>query len=137
MCMNKFIKELDAKGNYFCNKKKGKIDFGYINRVNLERILFLIAKSFCMEKFNCDLGGLTCEHKIELMDRIEKDKYNVQEIHIINRLFKIYELASELTSSDPYCCDLAVEELGGTMELAIQNLGKIIIELVEDLRKHY
>lgn len=115
--------------------RKSDSIIGYRERTQVERLLFLTIKQYCLTQINYDLGGLTFEHKQRFEDYSKKSTILEVHIQIIHEGFRISELLSDLQSHDPYIRDDAIKELGGDRLFIALRLADQIDRLIEKIRK--
>lgn len=128
--MKELLSELEREASHLSSKSLGPIGFDYRRRTRLERLLFLIAKKHCKDKFNYNLGGLSYTHKKMFFEYTESCSCSSVGVEIAREAFKISELICELSSSNPYAREDAMEELGGSMYAIFDNLAEKITTFI-------
>lgn len=112
--------------------RKSESIIGYRERTQIERLLFLTLKLYCLNQINYNLGGLTFEHKKKIEEYFAKAKISEVHIEIVLKGFRISELLRDLQSADPYN---AIKELGGDRKLVALRLAEQIDMLIAKIRK--
>ena len=135
--MKELLSQLKKEVSHLTSKSLGPIGFDYRRRTKVERILFLIAKEYCKDKFGYGLGGLGYSHKRMFSEYVDSRSSSLRDAEVVKEAFKISELISELTSSDPYAREDAMEELGGTIYAIFRNLGNRIMRFVDNVSSCY
>ncbi len=131
---NKLLSELEHEASTLSSKKIGPVGFDYRRRTKIEKLLFLLAKEFCINIFGYDLGGLSYNHQKQLFNHLKNSDFKSNEISLIKQVFKIAELICDLSSSDPYAREEAMEDLGGSIYVIFDNLSKKILELIYNIK---
>jgi hypothetical protein len=132
---NELSSELNHEASILSSKNIGPLGFDYRRRTKIERLLFLLAKEFCMKRFKYDLGGVSRTHQKLLSAYLTKSGFESNDIALINKLFEITELIGDLSSSDPYAREDAMLELGGSVHIVFKNLSKMVLNLVSDIER--
>lgn len=115
--------------------RKSDSVIGYRERTQIERLLFLTIKQYCLAQINYNLGGLTFEHKKKLEEYITKVKPSEAHKEIIFEGFRLSELLGDLQAHDPYIREGAITELGGDRHFVAIRLADRIDILVAKIRK--
>ena len=136
--MKDLLEELKKEAKHINSKSFSPIGFDFRLRTKIERYLFLIAKKLCDSKFQYDLGGLTHTHQHLFFEYIEKKSFNDDFVQIIKDIFKLFNLITDISSSNPYAAEDSLEELGGTVNSMYKNVElriNKIINKIEELEK--
>ncbi len=80
------------------------------------------------------MGGLGYSHKRRFCEYVNGRSLASTDREVVMEAFRISELICELTSSDPYAREAALEELGGTVSAMFGNLGSRIVGFIEYMR---
>ena len=137
MLMKELLVELEEEIAHLNSKSLGPIGFDYRRRTRVERLLFLVAKKFCQDKLNYDLGGLSYTHERSFCEKAKNSRWKTVEVEIAKEAFKNSKLICELTSSDPYTRSDAMEELGGSAFAIFDNLTCRIRLLIQNVESKY
>lgn len=135
--MKDLLFELRQEISHLSTKSIGPIGFDYRRRTKLERLLFLISKEYSKNKLNYDIGGLGYRHKKMFLDYTQNNYYPSEYIQAVIEAFKISELICDLSSSDPYAREEALEELGGTVYVMFKNLADKIEAFISTIGSSY
>ena len=135
--MKELLSELRQEASHLSSKSLGPIDFDYRRRTKLERLLFLVAKEYCKGKFSYDLGGLGYSHRKMFLDYAKNHDWSSENVQVVVEAFKISELICDLSSSDPYAREEALEELGGTIYALFKNLADRIASFITKVENSY
>lgn len=131
--MKEYLSELKQEALHISTKSLGPIGFDYRRRTKIERMLFIIVKQYCTDKFNYNLGGLSYVHQKEFTKYMESKSYLPIDIQIVKEAFKISELICDIASSDPYAREEAMEELGGSIYKIFENLSNMIFNFISNV----
>jgi len=135
--MKEFLSQLRKEASHLTTKSLSPIGFGYRGRTRLERLLFLILKGYCESRLGYKLGGLTSSHQNSFFDCAEVSSWDSKDVDVMKEGFRIAELVWQLSSSDPYVRENAMEELGGTVHVLFNNLAERIFKFVGTVEKHF
>lgn len=137
MFMKELLSELKQEVSHISSKSLGPIDFDYRRRTKLERLLFLLAKEYCKAKFNYNLGGLGYSHRNMFLDSAKSYSWSSTDVETVTEAFKISELICDLSSSDPYAREEAMEELGGSIYAMFKSLADRIGTFISNVEDSY
>jgi hypothetical protein len=132
--VKELLSELEREAAHLSTKSLGPIGFDYRRRTKLERMLFLIAKQYCKDKFNYNLGGLSYTHQKEFTEYTTNNSCSCADVQVMKEAFKISELICDLSSSDPYARENAMEELGGSVYKIFKNLSDRILKFISEVK---
>lgn len=135
--MEEFLSELRQEASHLSSKSLSPIGFGYRGRTKLERLLFLILKEYCKDQLVYNIGGLTYNHQKSFFEFAETSSLDSKEIDTVKEGFRIAELVWQLSSSDPYVREEAMEELGGTVHVLFEKLSDRIMKFVRTIEKNF
>lgn len=135
--MKELLFELKKEISNLSTKSIGPIGFDYRRRTKLERLLFLISQEYSRNKLDYDLSGLGYTHKKMFLDYTKNNYYPSAYTQPVIDAFKISELICDLSSSDPYAREEALEELGGTVYAMFKNLADKIEAFISTIGSYY
>ena len=112
--------------SYAIGLKKGDFKrLSYHMRTRIERQLYFVLNEFASKKFGIGLGGFSGAHRKAFVDLVIAGNYDEGEVDVITDGFKLYDLVTALSSSDPYVVWETEDELGGKAT-ALRTLGEKI-----------
>lgn len=79
----------------------GIYNFGYVERMILERSLFIIFKLWVRDRFYVELHGFSDSYKLQLLDIVEK-KVDSRDFTIICKVFDLKNYLRSLSCENPY-----------------------------------
>lgn len=135
--MRGFLLELQTEVSHISSKSLSPIGFDYRGRTKLERLLFLILKKYCNMKWEYDLGGLTYSHQKAFLEFAKASSCDSENVEIVSEGFRISELVWQLSSSNPYIREEAMQELGGTVQILFKNLADRIASFIIKVENSY
>lgn len=127
--INKLVVRLDDLSQQLIHMKIN--NFGYRERINLERILFLLAKLIVKEKCNVNLSAFTME---SLEQTIENNHGDYSILHrILCKLYEIKLAAKKLSSSNAYVRIDAISSFSGEIEKPFLAICRSIKSIRQDI----
>lgn len=135
--MRQLLEELRQEALNLTTKSLSPIGFDYRRRTKVERLLFLISKEYCRDKLDYELGGISYSHKKLFNEYVRKNQVGKEGVQVVNTVFEISRMVSNLSSSDPYVIEETVEELGGTLYSMFDNLREKILDFVKTMSRSY
>jgi hypothetical protein len=135
--MIQLLEELREEALNLTTKSLSPIGFDYRRRTKVERLLFLISKQYCKDKFGYELGGISYSHKKLFNVYAHENQVGKEGIQIVNTVFEISRMVSNLSSSDPYVIEETIEELGGTFYSMFDNLREKMLNFIKTVSRSY
>lgn len=89
-----------------------KREFGYRERIQIERGLFLIVKLLCVNILKYDLQGFSNAHKDNVLKLIPHDDYGKIFSQLIDRIFQFKIFILSLSSENAYIRGDALSRMG-------------------------
>lgn len=86
--------------------------FGYRDRIQIERGLFLLIKTLCYDKFEYNLQGFSTAHKDRMLELLKSNKHDRSFIPLINQVFQFKVFLQSLSSESAYVRDDALSSIG-------------------------
>ncbi|MFO3729234.1 hypothetical protein [Butyricimonas muris] len=80
---------------------QGIHNFGYVERMILERTLFVIFKLWVRDRFQVELHGFSDSYKLQLLDIVGK-KIDTRDFMIICKVFDLKNYLRSLSCENPY-----------------------------------
>jgi hypothetical protein len=104
---------------------KGKriSEFGFADRMAIERELFELLKQLCILRIGYQLQGLGDIHREALLKEISSLKCDLSFRHIAQSVFELRAFMQTLTSNNAYVRDEAISNAGTTSKHALGILG--------------
>jgi len=102
--------------------------FGYRERINIERDLFLLLKVFCHEQFRYTLHGLNEVHRKKLFNSIAYEKSENAAKQFITQIFELQTFLKSLTSENAYV-------QGDALSRVVQTPKSVLKFIARKLRK--
>jgi len=112
----KFIKKTSKSLN------ENDIKFGYRERIQIERCLFLFLKNICKERLKYNLRGLSNYHIEQLRNYVENNNYNIIFVNIIEKAFQLNIYIKQLSCESAYVRGDSITKLN----LNKKNIQKVI-----------
>ena len=131
--MKELLSELREEASRLSSKSIGPIGFDYRRRTKLERLIFLIAKKCCAEKFKYNLGGLSYTHQKMFLEYVREHSCALEVVQVVKDGFEISDLICAVSSSDPYVREDTMGKLGGTVSAMFENLGYRIKQFISKI----
>lgn len=135
--MKTLLHDLKNEALHFNTKSIGPIGFDYRRRTKIERLILLVLKKYCEQKFNYNIGGLNYNHQKLFTDFTKDQHFIEQDISIVKKAFAISDLISNLSSSDPYTVEEVKNRLGGSIDSVLRNLSKEVELFVESVKQNF
>lgn len=87
-------------------------EFGYRERMQIERGLFLLVKVLCNMKLGYELQGFSKAHKDRILELIRQNKYDGFFTQLIDQVFQLKIFLQSLSSENAYVRGDALSRLG-------------------------
>jgi len=129
--MRELLGDLKTEAGNLTTRHLGPIGLDYRRRTKIERMLFLVAKEFCSEKFEYSLRGLGKSHLRSFLEHASRQRVKEKEIEFVRGVFEISELICDISSSDPYQREQRLEELGGTVSNMLESISERVMLLID------
>jgi len=107
--INKIIPLLIRETNDVCGNNS---EFGYKERVRIERGLFLLLKFLCSQKLNYNLQGFGNFHRQTLLAKIVSRKCGAPFAQTIEQIFQLKVFLQALSSENSYVRGDALSRVG-------------------------
>lgn len=91
---------------------KNILEFGYKERIIIERCLFILIKIICKDNIKYNLQGFNDFHKEKILVIVSDDKLNNNLYHIINQIFQLKIFLQKLSSKNGYVRGDSLTNLG-------------------------
>jgi len=128
-----FIEKLESIATELEQAPPRRID--YIERVRIERPLFLMIKEICRQHLGYDLHGLSSEHRDALYQYIEGKPGSKYLSNFIRHVFEVRVFLLKLSSSDPYVQGDALLQVSVNGKDSFAFLARQIRILVKEARE--
>lgn len=135
--MRQLLDELRQEAMNLTTKSLSPIGFDYRRRTRVERLLFLVSKKYCRDKLDYELGGISYSHKKVFYEYARESQAGNEDVQVVNTVFEISRMVSNLSSSDPYVREETIEELGGNIYSMFDNLREKILDFVKAVSRSY
>lgn len=106
---SKIFPYLNSEIDSIANVHQG---FGYRERMQIERGLFLLVKSLCHYKLGFNLQGFSNAHKEKILELIESNKCENSFLQLIERVFQLKIFIQSLSAESAYVRGDALSQLG-------------------------
>lgn len=128
--IKKLIEELSDKANKV--EKINVSQFGYRERIQIERILFLIFKGICKATLNYELQGLSQKHYSIFKDNAKLNSWSKEIKKIAEAIFELHVYLQRITSSNAYVRNdallIMVDNLKDLMPILSKKIQKIVLK---------
>jgi hypothetical protein len=109
---------------------KNHQEFGYRERMQIERGLFLLIKLLCSERLKYNLQGFSKNHKDNILKIISQDKCAISFTQLVDRIFQLKVFLLSLSSENAYVRGDALSRMG----LKRQNVFSFIKDEIGRIR---
>lgn len=109
-------------------------EFGYADRIAIERELFELLKQLCISKLNYQLQGLGDIHREALFSEISSRKSDAQFKRIAQEVFQLRVFMQKMTSDNAYVRSDAFAGAGTTQAEAIKVLSLHLSKIASAFR---
>jgi hypothetical protein len=106
---------------------------GYRERTQLERLLFLALREYCLSQLNYDLRGLTLQHQSRLADFLNAVAVPSSG-SLLMEGFAIAEEIRDLQAQDPYTTKHSVLTFSSERSIAVRRLTERISSFISEMR---
>lgn len=87
-------------------------NFGYRERINIERCLFILLKFLCNEKINYNLQGFSNDHIDKLRNYVENSKCDKIFLQTIEKAFQLKIFIIQISCENAYVRGDSISKLG-------------------------
>jgi len=115
-----------------CLEKSPPRTFGYRERVQIERSLFLILKLVCLSRLGYALQGLTDVHRKALFEHLESTAQEPDVKAFARDVFEFRVFLRSLSSTNPYVQGDALSRVGLTRQNVITSVVRRLHRVGED-----
>lgn len=129
--MNDILRELEEQNARLRNPD---LLVGYRERTQIERLLFLVLREYCLLELNYDLRGLTPTHRME-MERFLKAKAITCRRPILLEGFAIGQEIRDLQARDPYADKDSKLITYSDRSVAVNSLASRITSFISNMRE--
>jgi len=104
-------------------------EFGYRERIKIERSLFLLLKLICRNRINYNLKGFNKRNRDLLLKRINNEHNSMQFAELIEKIFLLKFFIQSLSNKNPYVMFDALSRTATNQENALKFV-KVQIESI-------
>ena len=103
--------------------EKNYSKFGYRERIQIERCLFLLLKILCNKKLECNLQGFSKDHIDRVCNFTAKNEFDIRCLKLIEKAFELKVFIVRLSCENAYVRGDSISKLG----LNSKNVHKTIL----------
>ncbi|MFC1561236.1 hypothetical protein ACFL4V_02040 [Candidatus Latescibacterota bacterium] len=108
-------------------------EFGYKERIKIERCLFLLIKTLCQKKIDYDLQGFSNFHRERLSSIISRHESDKTFNQIVEQIFQFKIFLQKLSSENAYVRGDSLSNLGLNRKTVFDFIGVQIKSIVNKL----